>query len=140
MTMTYLGGCDCGTVSVTFVSPIKIADMTPRACDCNYCKPRNLAYLSHPKGTLRIETREPLHRKKQGSEQANFLTCFFCEEIIAVTYEYDDKCIGALNAHMLYEYDELPASAVTSPKLLPAKEKVRRWQTVWMRVTTERWI
>jgi len=134
MACEYTGTCACGQVKVTVTLPGKLEAYSPRACDCNFCTRRNIQYLSHPDGELQINSAGELSVYRQGSNQAVFLACSKCDEVIAASLPAGGDALGALNATLLSDYDKLKAPEVVSPKLLSAQEKLLRWQKVWLKV------
>lgn len=139
----HLGQCACGTVSFILCLPTDLAQLAPRACDCDFCTTRQIAWLSHPKGKLIISSREALLKVRQGSEQAEFLTCPNCNSVVAAALspelssalESKSDTLAAVNATLLNEHKRLATAVVASPKLLSPEEKNQRWQQVWMPLT-----
>jgi len=129
---SHQGKCSCGKVEVEITLPEPLSSYHPRACDCDFCTARNIAYLSHPNGLLVITTDVGLLGKKQGSNQARFITCPSCQTVIAATLQQEDIFIGALNATLLVDAALLGETTQVSPKLLSAKDKVERWKTLWL--------
>lgn len=134
MTFEYPGKCSCGNVRVKITLPERLSAFAPRACDCDFCRSRNVQYLSHPDGTLVINSAAALGVCQQGSNQADFLVCSSCDDVIAATLSIDDGMLGALNATLLSDYSALASAEVVSPKLLTAGDKKLRWQKVWLKV------
>lgn len=138
MDFEYFGKCTCGSTKIVFSLSIKINGVVPRACDCDFCSSRNIAYLSHPDGELLIQSTGQLVVNKQGSNQADFLTCQTCQDVIAVSFKFTDKYVGALNSKVLDTYSTLLAAEIVSPKKLQPNEKLERWKALWskVRITT----
>lgn len=134
MTYQYSGQCSCSSVNVTLELPRELNVYAPRACDCEFCTSRQIEYLSHPDGLLNIKSINALDYQKQGSEQAVFITCQTCKDVIAAAIDLENKVIGALNATLLTDYHQLQNAEVVSPKLLTANEKIDRWKTVWQKL------
>ncbi len=132
--ITSRGKCSCGKTRVTIHLPETLDQYSPRQCDCDFCVSRNISYLSHPDGELAIESKEPLEKQHQGSNQADFITCNHCKTVIAAALQLENKLIGALNASLLLNSSSLKKSTVVSPKVLSPKEKVERWKTVWLKI------
>jgi hypothetical protein len=137
MDFKYSGECKCGSTAIAFSLPIQINCIVPRACDCNFCSSRQIAYISHPDGELLIKSTADLVVKKQGSNQAEFLTCHKCQEVIAVSVKLVEKRIGALNSNILDSDLNLKAAEVVSPKMLRPSEKLARWKALWSAVKLE---
>ncbi|MFT2112084.1 hypothetical protein [Marinomonas sp. 2405UD68-3] len=129
-----IGRCSCGQTKVTLSLPKTLDHYSPRACDCDFCISRNIAYLSHPLGELEIESKEPLDIQKQGTNQAGFITCSSCQSVIAASLQLENRLIGALNSTLLSNSSLLQEPTIVSPKALGAKEKIDRWQTVWLNI------
>lgn len=135
MSYQYIGQCRCGRVKLEFTLPGPLAQFSPRLCDCDFCTARNIAYLSHPEGEIRIASDQPLHRYRQGSNQAEFLACSQCDTVMGVTAELAGSHKGAVNANQLEKAGQLQQATVVSPKQLGAEEKLARWQQLWSTVT-----
>jgi len=128
------GKCKCGVVTFSLELPEILEKYSPRACDCDFCTHHNLAYLSHPEGTLNICNQDDFKIVKQGSEQAKFLSCDNCGDVIGAVYQFDNTLKGAVNANLLEESDKLQKPTVISPKLLEPDEKLERWNNLWLKV------
>ena len=137
MNHQYRGICACGNTRLTIELPKPLNSYTPRACDCEYCMARNISYLSHPEGILRIQVSNPLVQQQQGSRQATFHHCWGCNELVLVTCEIGSVLQGAVNAALLDNSDALNSPLAVSPKLLEAEEKLSRWDSAWMKVIFE---
>jgi hypothetical protein len=129
-----IGKCSCGQTKVKISLPETLDQYSPRACDCDFCISRNITYLSHPDGELEIECVEPLNIQRQGSNQAGFITCNGCKSVVAVSLQLEDRLVGALNTTLLSDFSLLQKATTVSPKALGAKEKVERWQTLWLNI------
>lgn len=131
---SYRGACTCKRVAFTLDLPKTLSAYSPRKCDCDFCMERDIQYLSDPQGNLEIQSSTDLLMQKQGSEQALFVTCSQCQDVIAATIETDKGSIGALNGTLLQDAKQLQAASVVSPKQLAAGDKLARWLTVWQPV------
>ncbi len=128
------GQCQCGEVNISLLLSNSISVYSARACDCDFCLSRHIAYLSEPGAHLTIQCKNELHQYQQGSNQASFLACPNCEDIIAVTYQLSNSLKGAVNATRLDDFRKMKKMQRVSPKLLSAKEKSSRWRELWMDV------
>ena len=133
----YKGHCRCQLTGLTFSTAQPLYQFTPRACDCDYCMADDVAYMSDPHGELTISARIPLIEEKQGSEQATFLRCSGCHQVVAACHVSDKGMIGAFNSRMLDDKSELQPAEPSSPKQLPAEKKLKRWRLIWMPVTVQ---
>lgn len=128
------GGCACGAVEVEVGLSRELASYCPRVCDCDFCLGHDAAWLSDPMGFLRLRTNanRGLKTDRQGSEQAEFLSCDACGTLLAVRWQDDDgRVYGAVNARTLVRRAEFAGERGASPKLLEAAEKTLRWQALW---------
>ena len=130
----YKGQCDCGDINCRLTLPNTLSTFHPRQCDCDYCKARNLSYLSDPEGKVVIIHKGEISVEHQGSGQANFLHCLSCKTLIAVTVETENGIKGAINSGVLALANQLLTPLPVSPKLLSKDEKRERWQSLWLEV------
>lgn len=129
-----IGGCACGAVAVEVGLGRELASYSPRACDCDFCCERGAAWLSDPAGSLRLRANadQGFRIERQGSGQAEFLSCAACGTLLAVRWrDGDGHAYGAVNARTLVRRDEFASEQGASPKRLEAAEKTARWQALW---------
>lgn len=130
----YSGSCQCKSVNFTLSLAKPLASYSARKCDCDFCIERNIHYLSEPGGQLNIQSDSALIKQKQGSEQAVFLTCGQCQDVLAATVEVDNKRLGAANVSLLHQASRLMPATVVSPKKLSPEDKLSRWLSIWLTV------
>lgn len=135
MSYQYEGSCPCNETKVLIELSSSINNYIPRACDCDFCTIRGIAFLSDPVGKAEIHAQLQLDKLKQGSNQAQFLCCTKCDSIVAVGYLFNSEFKGAVNATLLNDKDRLQQAVAASPKLLNPDEKVERWQKLWMPIS-----
>jgi len=133
----YLGCCHCDEIQLSIEIPEHISQYSPRACDCDFCLQHTVEYLSHPEGKMHIRARGKLKALEQGSNQAAFLCCAQCGDVIAATLLIGDRRLGAVNACLLDEYPKMQMSKTVSPKLLEPAQKLARWQSVWFKLVVD---
>ncbi|MEO0972096.1 MAG: aldehyde-activating protein [Pseudomonadota bacterium] len=129
--ITYAGGCTCGLSTLQVTLPEPLHHYTPRACDCDYCQALGAAYLSAPGARIDVRSERTLRRERQGSEQAEFLRCSGCGDLLAVIADFEGELRGAVNAQRLEGRAALAPSQPASPKLLDGGTKRERWQSLW---------
>ena len=130
----YKGSCPCGQTTLEVALPRVIKHYAPRKCDCDFCQERKLSYLSDPNGALTIASAQQLGEARQGSQQAVFLSCGSCSQIVGVVCSFGAEMKGAVNSSLLEQCEQLKAVVVVSPKELAASEKLERWPLVWFPV------
>ena len=133
----YNGSCTCGSAHFEIDLSAAISAYFARACDCSFCTSKNARYLSDPKGGLKVRFSGTPDIIQQGSEQAEFLHCPQCGDLVCVICRMGRHSIGAINTSISPIFDDLTESVSTSPQLLSAQEKIDRWQSVWFPVDIE---
>lgn len=132
--MKYYSTCYCGAIKINAYFPHSIEAYQARACDCDFCAPRGLAYLSDANGTISFSPQDQMSQLKQGSGQATFWQCNHCKQIVAVTNSENGEARGAVSKALFDNEFSLKPSIWVSPKHLAPKEKAERWSTVWSAV------
>ena len=133
--MTILvGGCYCGNITVRVETTVPPADMTPRACDCDFCMAHGAEWVSTPDAALEVEIQNEaaLSLYSQGSDSARLWICQRCGVVPAVTCDIDGHRKGAVNRRTMENRDAYPAAEVTSPQSLSAEDKKARWKNIWI--------
>lgn len=125
--------CHCGNITAEVTLTADLSAYSPRACDCDFCIKNGAAYISDPKGKLKIHIVEPeqVSRYKQGDNLVELLICRKCGVLVSVSYALEGKVFGGLNSKTLVNRDKLAPSLVASPKLLSSSEKIQRWKDIW---------
>ena len=132
--MEYKARCSCGDIEIIINLPEPIESYSARKCDCDFCVPRCLAYLSDANGTLSFTPKDKLVQLKQGSGQATFWQCRNCEDVVAVSNTQNGDTRGAAVKGLFEGLYSLQESVTVSPKTLSAAEKLERWPLVWAKV------
>lgn len=127
------GGCHCGGLLVELELAHAPESYEPRACDCDFCTKHAAAYVSDPQGAVsfRIGDVRQAAWYRQGSGQAEFLTCGVCGVLVGVIYRQGERRRAAVNAKAIEGGRGFGKERQVSPKTLSADEKVSRWQEVW---------
>lgn len=127
------GGCYCGNVLVELELPHEAAHYQPRACDCGFCRKHGAAYLSDPRGVLRIRIDDVSCRGiyRQGNELAEMLLCTRCGVLIGALYRDDGRTYATVNVRALEGAAHFGTELAVSPRQLAAQEKVARWKSLW---------
>lgn len=132
------GGCQCGNIIVDleFQHPPETCEV--RVCDCEFCRKRNAAYVSDPQGSMVVWIRDRgrYGSYRQGSGQAEFLSCTNCGVLIGSLYRNGGHVYATVNARCVRGEKHFAAEHVMSPRNLNADEKIQRWRALWFgRVT-----
>ena len=129
--------CHCGNAQLELSLPADLSSYTPRACDCDFCVKRTISYLSDPKGNLTIKSDVKLLAHHHGSNQASFLSCDQCDDVVAVVCKINNQLRGAVNATLLNGLAVMKPSQIVSPKSLSADQKIERWHKLWLTVVID---
>jgi hypothetical protein len=128
------GGCHCGNLRLQVQLTCAPGDYTPRACDCNFCRKHGAAWVSDPKGSLRISVRDEreLAKYAQGSGIAQLLLCRQCGVLVGACLDQAGGLLyGVVNARVIDGDTPFGIAQAVSPHQLSADDKVRRWQQLW---------
>ena len=133
MSQEFSGGCYCGNITIVFKTEQDASDLTPRECDCGFCRRNGAEWVSDPQGRIDIAVMNEaaLSLYEQGSKLARFWICQRCGTTTAVTAEINGKLHGAVNANCLEGAEKLGQSEPASPKTLSDYEKRIRWEDLW---------
>jgi hypothetical protein len=127
------GGCHCGKILVDLELAQEPGSYAPRACDCDFCRKRQASYVSDPRGSVAVWIQDAGARRsyRQGSGQAEFLSCGNCGVLIGAFYNDGARLYAAVNAGCLSGGKLFAAEQPASPGLLSADEKTARWRSLW---------
>ena len=129
--MTVQGRCQCGNFNIRWQT-VDLS-LVPRACSCDFCRPRDAAYVSKSGTSFRVSVNNrQLHKvTTHGSQQARFHLCGYCDDLVCVTAEFDGVTYGALNARLLNKPEKMNEPAVVDYSDNDASMKRDRWQANW---------
>ncbi len=127
------GGCHCGNIQVNLEVSAEPSRCHPRACDCDFCRKHGAAYVSDPRGSLRIRIDDPLHSGayRQGSGLAEMLLCTRCGVLVGALYRTAERVYATVNVRVLKEAGRFGTEQAVSPQKLAADAKVPRWRELW---------
>lgn len=128
--MILKGGCHCGAVRLELVTSIRPEDLHPRACDCSFCTKHGAAYVSDPRGRLRIVAPGGPAEYRQGSGTARMLLCRSCGVLVGAVLEEEGRRYGTVNANCL-EGVAFGAPQTVSPQKLAVGDRKARWTRLW---------
>lgn len=103
------GGCDCGAVRFVYHCRHALADLTARRCQCEFCLPRQAAYLGEAATELDIHLRDIryLYAHRFGTGTADFMHCAVCNTEVYVCSDIDSQRYALVSARALDGYGEL---------------------------------
>jgi hypothetical protein len=132
------GGCYCGNIRIDVSFSKDLSTYGPRACDCDFCRKHAAAYVSDPRGALRLRIGNPheVSRFRQGSNTAEMLLCRTCGVFVGALYSESDRLYGTLNVRVLNCAASFGTEQSVSPKVLSADQKTQRWRDIWFRDVT----
>lgn len=129
--MSMRGHCRCNNFRVMW----RTTDFSivPRACQCDYCRAKDAAYVSKSGTAVEIH----IHNKRQhsivthGSQLAEFHECGACGDLVLVTAHIDGETYGVLNARCLDNKAGFAAAVAIDYSGDTAEEKQLRWRQNW---------
>lgn len=127
------GTCECKSWAVEMDFPGQLKDLTPRICDCDYCKEYPSAIISHPNLTVLFEGGKAGERWN-GDRLAKFSYCSTCNSFLAVTSVIGGQVRGAVNSQLFGDINMYGAPQHIQPYLLSAEQKTERWGRLWAMV------
>jgi hypothetical protein len=131
MIHVYTGSCHCGNAKLAFRTSIAAPDFHPRACDCSFCTKHGAAYISDPRGSLTIESKEELVEYRQGSGSARMLLCGRCGVMLGALYDDGARTYGTVNSGCI-DAAAFGERQSVSPQQLSPGEKSDRWKRLWI--------
>lgn len=131
------GFCSCGHWQVRIVLEKPLCDLTPRRCDCEYCRRDAVgresdsdALVSDPGMKIAL-VGEALTIHQNGDRLAQFYRCHNCNDLLAVGRRINGVLRGAVNARLLGSLSQFGEATQVQPRLLTSDEKQQRWATLW---------
>jgi hypothetical protein len=130
---TLSGGCHCGNIRIELDLTRAAGTYNPRACDCDFCRKHQAAYVSDPQGSLRLIIRDEREatRYAQGSGQAELLLCKNCGVLVSPLFSDGGRLYGAVNANAVDGAAAFGARQPVSPQTLSAGDRTKRWKDLW---------
>ena len=136
----YSGGCECGSVSFSYRCSTPIDEWGVRACQCEYCVPKNARYISDATASLQVTVhdRRVLYAHSFGTRTADFMHCALCNSLVYVVSEIDEHSYalvvadaleqrGALGSATPFDYDDEQLGARLDRR---AERWIRRFELV----------
>ena len=129
--MLIQGQCHCGNISFELSTEVVESGISPRACDCSFCRIHGAKNWSDPNGkaTIRIRDEQFLERYLFALKTAEFFICRTCGAYIGAVLSDRDQMWSTLNLR-LTPLHFLAESAV-SYGAEQADDRVARRKDVW---------
>jgi hypothetical protein len=95
------GSCHCGNISFELAWDPDPAEIPARACGCSFCLKHGGVWTSNPRGSLRVNIRDPalVSRYSFGTETALFQVCSRCGVVPLVTSEIESHLYAVVNVN-----------------------------------------
>jgi len=99
----YHGACDCGAVRLVYHCNAALDELQARACQCDYCRPAGLSYLSEPASRLQVLVRDMryLYAQTFATATAEFMHCAVCNHAVYVRSEIEGNNYALVVAQTL---------------------------------------
>lgn len=92
--MKHTGECHCGAIRLVFESD---KPLSPRACQCGFCRKHNARTLSDPAGSAVLTLSGGAIRYRFASRAADYILCAVCGAYLGATAEIDGRLYATLN-------------------------------------------
>lgn len=129
------GGCHCRNITVEFETDSAPADMTPRACQCSFCRQHQSRAVSDPSGRLRIHVADgrALSRYQFSLKTIEFLVCRTCGVYVGAIMPdpTDDKAIATLMISTLDDRAAFPPPVAKDYDDQDAAARADRRRELW---------
>lgn len=129
--MQIQGQCHCGNVSFDLYTEVAESDISPRACDCSFCRIHGAKNWSDPNGkaTIRISDERFLQKYLFALKTAEFYICKACGTYIGAVLSDRDGMWSTVNLRLtpLHGLQESPASYGDEQ----VDERISRRKHVW---------
>ena len=101
------GSCHCGNISFDLTWDPDPAEIPARACDCTFCMKHGGVWTSNPRGSLKVDVREPAEVSKYsfGTGTALFHVCGKCGVVPVVTSEIDGHLYAVVSVNAFTNVD-----------------------------------
>lgn len=111
----FIGGCHCGKLSLTFVSPSVAKDLPVRECGCSFCRVHGARTMTDPNGSVLIEA-EPnaLNAYQFGLGTADFLVCNGCGAYLGAFFDDDGSGYATLNINTFDDRQDFTSPAASA--------------------------
>ena len=120
--MVIEGGCHCGNIRFRLGWEPDPREIPARACGCSFCVKHGGVWTSNPKGSLRVEVRDPARVSKYsfGTRTAVFHVCAGCGVVPVVTSEIEGRLYAVVSVNAMNGVD--PALLKRAPVSFDAEE------------------
>jgi hypothetical protein len=130
------GACDCGAVSFAYHCGQSLEHMEARACQCEYCRPKDACYLSAPAAELRVTVKDLryLYAHRFGTASADFMHCAVCNGQVFVRCEVGDEVYAVVSARALEGFESLGSILPVDHGTESLAERLARRAQCWIPV------
>ena len=99
----HTGGCHCGNITVTFTTDKDPAEISPRACQCSFCRKHPTRALSDNAGhiALRVKDAGALGRYRFGLKVGDYVFCKNCAVYVSAYMEDGDTAWANVMANAM---------------------------------------
>ena len=129
----YSGGCHCGNIRVWFETELVPADLTPRACQCSFCRKHSTRALSDPSGHihLTIKNKDNVSCYQFGTKTTEFLICANCGVYVSAYMAYGENTYANVMANVLLAHESFGPGILIDYGVEDEAEKRERRRRDW---------
>ena len=129
----YSGGCHCGNIRVWFETELVPADLTPRACQCTFCRKHSTRALSDPSGHihLTIKNKDNVSCYQFGTKTTEYLVCANCGVYVSAYMPYGENAYANVMANVLLAHEDFGPGILIDYGAEDEAEKRERRRRNW---------
>lgn len=94
MAVQHKAQCHCGAIRVAFETD---RPLTPRACQCGFCRKHNARNVTDPEGSAQFALGSETLRYRFGTGMTDFLICSRCGVSVGAMVEIEGQTYATLN-------------------------------------------
>lgn len=130
----HAGGCDCGAIEFEYICSLPHSELSSRACQCSFCRPRATTYLSEPDALLRVRLPDSryLYAHCFGTRTADFMHCAVCNALVFVKSEIDGHQYALVVARALKEPPDNGAAVAADYDAESLEQRLQRRAQRWI--------
>jgi hypothetical protein len=126
--MIHTGQCHCGVTSFSFQTR---RELSPRACQCSFCRKHNARSVSDPEGSAVLRLGPETLHYRFGTGTTDFVICGRCGIYVGAVTEIDGAAYATLNLNAFddprLDLASEPASYEGEEAAAKAARRRRNW-------------
>jgi hypothetical protein len=128
------GACHCKNIQLHFYTEQQVANLSPRQCQCSFCRKHNASWISDPHARVEVTVAMPekVSHYRLGTKTAEFLICGVCGVVPLVTCRMDDTLHGVLNRYCFETSEVFGETVKTDFSSEDVTNRLERRKRTWI--------